>query len=333
MDHVRLPPKGAPRIAYLGLPVQRVLFGAADDAVPFSDRLMVGCGMGPGLRVGELLAMEADDAHVDDRDPHLVVRYGGPGRAPTKGRRVRRVELYEPGLGFWRLWLERCYAGGRLVFAGPSGGYRKAWPDQFAGWARALELDRLTSHVMRHSFAVAMLSGTWGYDPMSLEFVSQQLGHADRATTERYYGAFERGTWTREVRRMTGRTDLHAVRRVVTAAELLGLEGSGQAGAQEDGAASAAHGLDARADARPLVFSEETPISFQFPSSTQSHKNIDGNPRADASTHQFLAEQAREALRLIEAGDSFAFARAIEVLRQAAALDDEAHESREVDHA
>ena len=71
--------------------------------------------------------------------------------------------------------------------------------------AEIARVDRLSSHIMRHSFAAAALSGTWGYEPKSFEFVGRQLGHADTQTTERYYGAFAPGVWLNEVRRMTGR--------------------------------------------------------------------------------------------------------------------------------
>lgn len=224
-----LPEKGKPRIRYLELASLRRFFGAVDDEVPFRDRAMAGCGTGAGLRVGELLALEAIDVHLDDHDPHLVVRYGGPNHAPPKGRLVRRVELFEPGLGFWRLWMRQFYRSGDVrVFSGPEGGYLKAWPERFPGWAKVAGVERMTSHVMRHSYAVAMLSGTWGYEPRSLEFVSKQLGHADTQTTERYYGAFEFGVWQREVRRMTGR-DPERPRRPVTASELLGLDASNDA--------------------------------------------------------------------------------------------------------
>jgi integrase len=215
---VKLPPKDSPKVPHLDLAAQRRLFGA--DSIPLADRVMAGCGMGAGLRVGELLSIEIDDARVDDHDPHLIVRYGGPGRSPTKGRRIRRVELFDPGLGFWRRWLADHYRGGQLVFGGPKGGYQKHWPELFPNWASAAKVDRLSSHVMRHTYAVSTLSGSWGYEPRSLEFVSQQLGHADRSTTERYYGAFDVGVWQREVRHMTGRETM--VRVAAVADELLG---------------------------------------------------------------------------------------------------------------
>ncbi len=61
---------------------------------------MVGCGMGAGLRIGELRAIEIEDVHLDSEDPYLTVKYGGAGHVPTKGRRTRRVELFELCLRF-----------------------------------------------------------------------------------------------------------------------------------------------------------------------------------------------------------------------------------------
>ena len=77
---------------------------------------------------------------------------------------------------------------------------------------------------MRHTFAVAMLPGSWGYDPQSLEFVQQQLDLADRTTTERYYGAYEVGTWQKTVARMVGREPRMENPKAVTAVQLLGLD-------------------------------------------------------------------------------------------------------------
>lgn len=218
-EALSLPSKKRPAVPWWSLATQLTFFRSAIDE---EDRVLAGCGMGSGLRVGELLALEVDDLHLDVEDPHLIVRYGGPDHAPPKGGRIRRVELFEPGLGFFRTWMERYYRGGHLVFGGPLGGYRKAWPERFPEWSRDLEIRHATSHIMRHTYAVAMLSGTWGYEPQSLDFVSRQLGHADRATTERYYGDYEHETWRRQVRRMTGREDRPSAESAVTAAYLLG---------------------------------------------------------------------------------------------------------------
>ena len=117
--------------------------------------------------------------------------------------------------------MKEHYTGGVRVFEGARGGYLKNWPNRFPGWASVAEVDRLSSHIMRHSYAVALLSGTWGYEPASMEFVSKQLGHADVQTTERYYAAFEAGTWQREARRLTGQEARPSTTDAVTATGLL----------------------------------------------------------------------------------------------------------------
>lgn len=286
-----LPPKGKPKVRYLELAAQRRLFGAA--GIPLPDRIMAGCGMGAGLRVGELLPMRVDAVRLDGANPHLWVEFGGSHNSPTKSGRARRVELFEPGLGFWRLWMTEHYTGGPMVFPGPSGGYQKHWPERFPDWAQHAGVDRLTSHGMRHSYAVAMLSGSWGYEPRSLEFVSQQLGHAELSTTQRFYGAFEQGTWQREVARMTGRVVALDPRQAVTALELLGI----------------GHGADAllmrAVTAQPNQAATEKPGSSPvgYPKSRDSSGETGPG---DARQHQTF-ELAGRTLRLIEAGDERAF--------------------------
>lgn len=259
---LKLPKKSEPRVAFLSLASQRLLFGSED--IELADRIMIGCGMGAGLRVGELLAMEPADVHLDDHDPHLVVRYGGAHRAPPKGRKVQRVELFEPGLGFWRLWMEKCYTGGDLVFGGPKGGYAKAWPERFPAWAPVAAVERLSSHIMRHTYAVAVLSGTWGYEPRSLEFVSQQLRHRERTTTERFYGGYEVGVWQRDVRAMTGRAA--RATQPITAAELLGADVSG--------------------DVSIAALPEEVAFLVQSPSLTRNSRSSEETKEVDAFAHQ-----------------------------------------------
>lgn len=295
-ERLNLPPKGEKDVRYLDLEAQVRLFSS--QQLELEDRVMVGCGMGTGLRVGELLAIEPADVHLNADDPHVIVRYGGPHRAPTKGKRARRVELFEPGLGFWRIWMERFFRrGSRLVFAGPEGGYRKHWPENFPRWAPVARIDRLSSHIMRHTYAVSMLSGTWGYDPKSMEFASNQLGHADIQTTQRYYAAFESGTWQREVRRMTGRTAEPAARRhVVTAAWLLGLGAGASNGASISGSSIKKAENDAHWFNSP-----------QSPKSPQVSEIPGIGQRAGAATHQRIVEHARRVLELADAGDGQAF--------------------------
>jgi integrase len=84
---------------------------------------------GTGLRAGEQRSLRlADVLDLDGVDPHLVVRYGKPGK-PTKGGRVRRVPLFGHALVALRRWIDRlstfCPVNERgLVFPTASGAVR-----------------------------------------------------------------------------------------------------------------------------------------------------------------------------------------------------------------
>jgi hypothetical protein len=135
------------------------------------------------------------------------------------------VELVEPGLGFFRLALQHHYRPNqkRLLFAGPQGGYLSAWPEQFVHWSEIMG-ERVTSHVMRHTWAYSMLSGLWGYAPQDITFVSRQLGHADIKTTQQAYGHWDPGVGLATARLLRGESR-QQTQRIVTAKWLLGQEG------------------------------------------------------------------------------------------------------------
>lgn len=300
---LRTPKPGTPNVHYLDVAAVRRFF--ADGSIPAGERLMVACGMGAGLRVGELLAIEPSDVHLDDNDPHVVIRYGGAHHGPPKGKRIRRVEMFGPGLGAWRLWMRDFYKGGRLVFAGPRGGYRNAWPEQFPGWAAAAGRAHMTSHIMRHTYAVAMLNGSWGYEPRPMEFVSRQLGHSSIAVTQRYYAAWEVGSAARDVRVMTGREARPA--RAMTALELFGFDASA------DASVSAIEPFLALKAVRVGVGRQAT-------LSRETAENKSDPFRSDASTHHVLVRLAAEVLAAVQSGDPTATARAVELARAALAL-------------
>lgn len=311
---LKLPKKGSPRVEHLSLDSQVLFFRAEESAISDADRTMAGCGMGAGLRVSELLAMEVTDVHLLEAAPYLIVRYGGPDHAPPKGRGIRRVELFEPGLGFWRRWMKKHYrANGRnLVFAGPRGGYLKAWPESFPGWAHHAQANRLSSHIMRHTYAVSMLSGLWRYEPKSLEFVSKQLGHADIQTTERYYGAWVHGTWQQEVQRMTGRVAKWEPGDAITAEWLLGIAGS----------PNGSTGLNSPGNPANQDNSRHPP---QAPLSSVKTTEI-GSPEIQCA-EPCLAGIAQEVLELAEAGDGRALARAIDLAQRVIAARDDVDEA------
>ena len=199
---------------------------------------------------------------------------------------------------------------GPQIFAGPKGGYRKAWPEKFAeepkdgtpSWREVVGGKLITSHVMmRHSYAVAMLSGTWGYDPQSLLFLQNQMGHADSATTERYYGKHEDGTWQRQVRHFTGRQARPGKSEGLTAVELLGL-----------GAAEIA---EAQSEARPPKNLGKTPQKYLSPSLTQIGTNPERNAPTEAHVLQALGGLAIEVLQAVEAGDPLAHTKSVGLAR------------------
>jgi len=312
MASVKLPKKDPVRVKFLTLPEQLRFYQSPQ--IEERDRLMNGCGMGSGLRIGELLGLEEPDLHMDAHDPHLIVRYGGDDHAPPKGHteaksEFRRVELFEPGLGFFRAWMQRFYRGGVRVFEGPRGGYMNDWDrryttaegegeDAIPSWSEIMGR-RVTSHiVMRHTYAVAMLSGSWGYDPQSLEFIQQQLRHADLGVTQRYYGGYENGAQARQVRHFTGREPRKKAAGHVTAAALLGVTAP-----------------DVSFDASPLKSLAKTEYALD-----ERHLDFSRFPAgklgsSDASTHQALAALAAEVGRAIQECDPLALPRALDLAR------------------
>ena len=132
-----------------------------------------------GLRISELLALRVQDMA---RDRQMLVIKG-------KGGRERLSPLTAVSVEVARLWLEHRDADGPVTHS-----------DQFLADAKSeltrqkfsvllkqmaahagLHADRVSPHVLRHSFATHMLNN--GADLRSLQTL---LGHADIATTQIY---------------------------------------------------------------------------------------------------------------------------------------------------
>ena len=132
-----------------------------------------------GLRISELLALRVQDMA---RDRQMLVIKG-------KGGRERLSPLTAVSVEVARLWLEHRDADGPVTHS-----------DQFLADAKSeltrqkfsvllkqmaahagLRADRVSPHVLRHSFATHMLNN--GADLRSLQTL---LGHADIATTQIY---------------------------------------------------------------------------------------------------------------------------------------------------
>jgi integrase/recombinase XerD len=156
---------------------------AGEGAFAARDRAMLELLYAAGLRVSELVSLPLGAV---DRNAGLV-------RVIGKGERARIVPVGEPALAALETWLAEGRpawsrkGGGRsdAVFLTPRG--RAMTRQNFFVRIRALARragipsERVSPHVLRHSFATDLLSG--GAD---LRSVQAMLGHADLATTEIY---------------------------------------------------------------------------------------------------------------------------------------------------
>ena len=136
-----------------------------------------------GLRAAETAALQVGDLELGERKGMVQVRAG-------KGRKARTVPLPAEARAALRACLgehDALAATASLFPAqrGPTAGQpirpRAVW-DVVKKYARLAGLDGVTPHVLRHSYATAMLE-TSGHD---LRLVQHLLGHSRIETTARY---------------------------------------------------------------------------------------------------------------------------------------------------
>lgn len=189
------------------------------DARDRLERFIYGVALWTGLRLSELWCLHLSDFHVDGPKPHLVVRYGSwdaikerfrspKGRKGEKKRRI--VHLWGFGLDCAREWLKvraeylrmnprtereraaKGYKDSGLVFPSERGRLRSdAKPPR--SWKKVSEAFGVVPriglkpwwHLLRHSCASALVSGSWGI-LYGIQEVQNILGHTDIRTTQRY---------------------------------------------------------------------------------------------------------------------------------------------------
>ena len=144
------------------------------------DRALLEVLYATGMRASECLGLRTEDLNLT---AGYVICTG-------KGRKQRLVPLGAEAIAWVRTYLEharpphvRRHDGGRL-FVNPRGGAlsrQSLWAIVRRAAARAGLANRVSPHVLRHSFASHLLEG--GAD---LRAVQAMLGHADIATTQIY---------------------------------------------------------------------------------------------------------------------------------------------------
>lgn len=175
------------------------------ERIPLHVRLTIAFALFTGLRRGEQWALRLDDVHTEGSNPHVVVRFGSPGKA-TKTNRIRRVQLFGDGLAATREWIELLPSFAPknplgLVFPTARGAARDGLdlprmqitpgeqPTEYESWRHYLALAGIVRpfrwYDLRHSFASSLVSGFWGRR-WSLEEVRELLGHTSITMTQRY---------------------------------------------------------------------------------------------------------------------------------------------------
>ncbi len=150
-----------------------------DDPLACRDRAMVELLYGCGLRVSELLELEA--SRVNLRDGYLVVT--------GKGSKERAVPVGRAALKALRDYLHEArpklakMRSSAALFLGRNGRAmsRQGFWKRLGEHARRAGLGQVSPHVLRHSFATHLLEG--GADLRSLQVM---LGHADITSTQIY---------------------------------------------------------------------------------------------------------------------------------------------------
>ncbi len=182
---------------YLTADEQRALIDC--EGIPERERLCIAFAIGTGLRQGEQWNLELADVHVAGDEPHIMVRYGGPGHAPPKNGKIRRVPLFGIALDAAKRWLAIMKATkhkNRFRLMWPTvRGYRRQKSKTY-GFADALASAGIVAskrhdkrhvrwHDLRHTAASSLVAGWWG-ERWTLDEVRSLLGHSSVTVTERY---------------------------------------------------------------------------------------------------------------------------------------------------
>ncbi|MGE3435205.1 MAG: site-specific tyrosine recombinase XerD [Blastocatellales bacterium] len=149
-----------------------------NNDVGIRDRTMLELLYATGLRVSELVSLKISDVELE----------AGVLSCLGKGSKQRRVPVGQSALHFLKNYFvvrQRLLKGKRsdALFVEPSGNVltrHKFWKI-IKGYGESANLGHVTPHMLRHSFATALLEN--GAD---LRSVQMMLGHSDISTTQIY---------------------------------------------------------------------------------------------------------------------------------------------------
>jgi integrase len=158
-------------------------------ATPERYRVTIACGLFSGLRLSELLGLtwsQIDFRRDVIRVRHQMGRDGKRRRLKTAAARRDVILMAQLARELRRLRLASPFSGDDdLVFCSTAGktiGHRNLTARGLEKAAHRAGLERVTFHVLRHTFASILIAQ--GHDPV---FVSRQLGHANAAITLKVY--------------------------------------------------------------------------------------------------------------------------------------------------
>jgi integrase/recombinase XerC len=179
---IRAPKAGRPLPKALSVEAAQKLLdgGAGEDTAALRDRAMFELLYSSGLRVGELVALDARDGRLDLAQGEVTVTgKGAKTRTVPVGARAREA------LQRWLAVRARLAANGeKALFVGRRG--RRISSAVVAArlkrWALAAgSAERVHPHMLRHSFATHVLQSS-----QDLRAVQEMLGHASISTTQVY---------------------------------------------------------------------------------------------------------------------------------------------------
>jgi integrase/recombinase XerC len=179
---VRAPKSPRPLPKALSVEQAQQLLEGEPTATPQAarDRAMFELLYSSGLRLAELVALDADDGRLDLKQAQVTVT--------GKGSKARTVPVGSRARDALRDWLKTrallASPGEKALFVGERG--KRIAPGQVQARLRALARKQglgasVHPHMLRHSFASHMLQSS-----QDLRAVQEMLGHASISTTQVY---------------------------------------------------------------------------------------------------------------------------------------------------